>query len=50
MAELTMEGNVLINDALLFYFAGYMASDLWSRTTQIARKETHYHHYMGYTV
>ena len=30
------------------FIYGYMASDIWSRTTQIAREETHCRH-MGYS-
>ena len=30
------------------FIYGYMVSDIWLRTTQIAREETHCHH-MGYS-
>ena len=33
------EGNVLFNDTLNTFSYGYMASDIWLRTTQIAREE-----------
>ena len=42
------EGNVLFNDALNTFSYGYMTSDIWYRTTQIARKETRCRH-MGYS-
>ena len=45
------ERNVLFNDALnTFYlrFYGYMASDIWLRTTQIVKKETRCRH-IGYS-
>ena len=38
-ANARKEGNVLFNDALKTFY-GYMASDIWLRTTQIVREET----------
>ena len=31
-----------------YFIYGYMASDIWQRTTQIAREETRCSHYMGH--
>ena len=43
------EGNVLFNDALnTFFIYGFMASNIWLRTRQIAREETRSCH-MGYS-
>ena len=36
----TVEGNVLLNDTLNTFVFGYIASDIWYRTIQIAREET----------
>ena len=31
-----------------YFMYGYMASDIWYRTTQVTREETCCHHYMSY--
>ena len=38
----------LTNHSTHFIY-GYMASDIWSKTTQIASEETHCRHYMDYS-
>ena len=34
---------------LTHFMSGYMASDIWKRTTQIVREKTCCHHYMDYS-
>ena len=46
------EGNILFNDTLnTFYLQLYhMTSDIWWRTTQIARKKTRCHHVLFFPI
>ena len=49
MLQSYRKGMVYLTTRYIYYIYGYIASNIWERTTQIVREETRCRHYMGYS-